>query len=449
MMYSYEEANAYISDIPRFTSKNEPEKTRAFLEYLTDISETIPTVHVAGTNGKGSVCAYLCSAFKEAGLRAAMFTSPHLVSIRERFICDGEMISREDFTRVFNELMNKVKAYNETIKAEVFPAVEGDKQGLETVGEYHPTYFEFLFFMGVLYFENIKPDVLVLETGLGGRLDATNSIMKPKLCVITEIGLDHMEYLGESKEEIAGEKAGIIKPHVPFVYLSKAETRNVFEQKAREKESVAYGVSSNSYEIINYTASGIDFLLSSRYHKNVNLTVASPAQYQVENASLAFTALEVLMENCEELGLTMQAICDGIANMKWPGRMEKAGANFFIDGAHNEDGIQAFLQCVSDMKCKDASLLYSAVSDKQVEEITDKIIESGLFNKFYVAKLDSYRAAELSRLEKCFEEVQDQTRFFDSVELAMNAMFNETDNDTKCFAVGSLYLVGEIKRIYR
>lgn len=430
MNYSYKQANDYILDIPRFTSKNEPEKTRAFLEYLGDISLSVPTIHVAGTNGKGSVCAYLCSAFKKAGYRAAMFTSPHLVSIRERFICDEKMISREDFTFFFNEVLRKVEDFNN-----------------ETNGNYHPTYFEFLFFMGVLYFQSIKPDVLVLETGLGGRLDATNSISSPKVCVITEIGLDHMEYLGESVDKIALEKAGIIKEGIPVVYVNKEVSGQVIKEHALKLSSESYAIDSNSYEIIKYATTGIDFLLSSRYHKNVNLTVASFAPYQVENAVIAFQTLEVFSEKCKEILLPIEAIIEGIKAMKWPGRMEGICENFFIDGAHNEDGINAFLETVQKVPSKRRFLLYSAVSDKNVEKITGKIIDSGLFEGYYVAVLDSYRAADMARLKECFKAVQSGAEYFNCVKDALDKMLEDATEETMCFAAGSLYLVGEVKRI--
>lgn len=433
MGYSYEEANSYINDIPRFTSKNEPEKTKAFLNYLGDISREIPTIHVAGTNGKGSVCAFISSVMKEADYKCAMFTSPHLVSIRERFVIDDEMMTREEFENCFNELMEKVEQFRID----------------SSIQDYHPTYFEYLFFMGILYFQKKKPDIVILETGLGGRLDATNSISMPRVCVITEIGMDHMEYLGNTVEEIAGEKAGIIKDNIPVIYVKKTGSGSVICNACKEHASDYFGVDANSYKIINSTVGGIDFLVSSRYHKNVNLTVECLASYQVENATLAYNAIEELRERYDDFEISDRAVFDGIKNMRWPGRMEKVSDNFFIDGAHNEDGIKAFLTTVSQMAGEKFSLLYSAVSDKQVEEITEMIIESDLFENYYVAVLDSYRAAGLERLTACFEKAGSRAKYYDSVSNALDAMLSEADDTTICFAAGSLYLVGEIKRIYR
>lgn len=203
--YGYEEAVDYVLQIPKFTKKNTPEDTRRFYEYLGRPGERSGLIHVAGTNGKGSVCSYIDSVLEEAGYRTGLFTSPHLVDVRERFRLKGEMISTEDFARVFNQVLENVENFSE-------------KCGN---GVYHPTFFEMLFFMAMLWFQEKRADYIILETGMGGRLDATNVIAHPCVTVITRIGLDHTEYLGNSKEEIAGEKAGIIKKGVPVVFWNR------------------------------------------------------------------------------------------------------------------------------------------------------------------------------------------------------------------------------------
>lgn len=190
---NYEQAVEYILDVPKFTKKNDMSDTKRFLKKLKNPEKDMKIIHIAGTNGKGSVCAYLCSVLKEAGFLTGMFTSPHLVDIRERFRIGGEMISEEQFLQVF---------------LQVYENIDGD---------YHPTFFEYLFFMAILLFKKAKVDYCILETGLGGRLDATNAVEKKEISIITEIGFDHMEYLGSTLTEIAGEKAGIIKENTPVV----------------------------------------------------------------------------------------------------------------------------------------------------------------------------------------------------------------------------------------
>ena len=177
---------------------------------------------MAGTNGKGSVCAYLRGILEAAGYRTALFTSPHLVDIRERFTVDGEMVSRGDFLRAF---------------LRVYHMLDWDR--LEAQGEgrgdaYHPTFFEFLFFMAMVLFSEKEPDFCILETGLGGRLDATNAVGGKMLSVITHISLDHVEILGDSVEKIAWEKAGIMQQGVPVVFWDTSpETPAVFKAQAQ------------------------------------------------------------------------------------------------------------------------------------------------------------------------------------------------------------------------
>lgn len=219
MRYAFSEAQEYIGNIPKFVKKNGMEDTKAFYGKLSCPCLAKKVIHVAGTNGKGSVCAYLQSVLKEAGYRVGLFTSPHLADIRERIRVDGELISKEEFAGVFRQVKEKCSA------------------------EYHPSYFEYLYFMAMLYFEKKNPDVIILETGLGGRLDATNSFPSPCICIITRIGLDHTEYLGETLPKIAAEKAGIVKKGIPFVYFAKNKTvSDVFEKTAKKAETRAFSV---------------------------------------------------------------------------------------------------------------------------------------------------------------------------------------------------------------
>ena len=178
-MFTYEEAVAYIEEIPKFTTKNKLAHTRKCLDRLGSPDENRKIIHVAGTNGKGSVCAFLSSMLEEGGYRCGLFTSPHLVKINERFQINEVMVSDQGFLEAFL----KVKNLADELVAE---------------GDYHPTYFEFLFLMGMLIFDQENVDYLILETGLGGKLDATNSILHPLACVITSISLDHVEYLGDT-----------------------------------------------------------------------------------------------------------------------------------------------------------------------------------------------------------------------------------------------------------
>lgn len=188
----YEEVVRYIEDIPKFTKKHTLLHTREFMRRLGNPCQGRKVLHVAGTNGKGSVCAYMQAILLFEGKRVGFFTSPHLVKLNERIRINGKDIDDDTFCRIFAKVRQV--------------AEELEKEGLE-----HPSYFEFLYGMGMLAFEENDAEYIVLETGLGGRLDATNSFEHPFLSVITSIGLDHTEILGDTIEKIAGEKAGIIK----------------------------------------------------------------------------------------------------------------------------------------------------------------------------------------------------------------------------------------------
>ena len=428
---TYSQAEEYLLNIPKFTAKNEPEKTKAFLQELGDFSDTIPTVHVAGTNGKGSVCAYLRAGLEANGLKVGMFTSPHLVSMRERFMINEEMISEREFVNTFNYVQTMVE---EMRKKDGFCA-------------YHPTFFEFLFFMAVVWFKNKRPDVIILETGLGGRLDATNSISSPKVCVITEIGLDHCEYLGNTKEDIAYEKAGIIKPGVPVVHFSKnASFDDVIMRRAEEMGSKAFFISRENIKNLVTSDAGIDFSMQSLYDGFVEICLHTQALYQAENASVSYETLRVLSEALPG-GLDRHKCLEGFRSMIWPGRMEKISERFVIDGGHNEDGINAFLESVSVDKAIKRNLLYSAVSDKNVEAVAGLIKDSGLFSKIVLCTLDSYRAADIERLKASFVGACEVITAGGTAE-GLKLLLSDKDCDMH-YAVGSLYLVGEIKALYQ
>ena len=204
------------------------------------------------------------------------------MDVRERFRLDGEMISKEEFARCFNQVMDSVKAFCE-----------------KNQEEYHPTFFEMLFFISMLWFQEKRADYIILETGMGGRLDATNVIEKPLVTVITRIGLDHTEYLGNTKAEIAAEKAGIIKKGVPVVFWEQEEEVNeVIVKKAREMSAEVIPVSEKQVVLFKFKNKSVDFSMRSGYYEYIRASLSTRAVYQKENAALAVCALEVLSRSC-------------------------------------------------------------------------------------------------------------------------------------------------------
>ncbi len=427
---TYEAAVSYCLAVPRFTKKNDMESTREFFAYLQKPGTKAQIIHIAGTNGKGSVSAFLQSICLKMGKKVGMFTSPHLCDIRERIRVNGQMCSEEAFLQGFLAVKEALFAYWEE---------RPQKK------EYHPTFFELLFFIGMICFEKESPDVIILETGLGGRLDATNVIEKPAMCVITEIGFDHMEYLGTTLKEIAGEKAGIIKPSVPVVYWKeKEEVTAVIEEKARSLSSPCISVSKDDVDLKFFGDKYIDFSYKSRYYDYVGLRVNTKAVYQTLNASLAVCAALELWRGDVTLYLR-----DGIASMHWEGRMEEVMPGVFFDGAHNEDGIDAFLASVEHDGCKgNRSLLFSVVQDKESRKMADRITASGLFAKIYTAPIASNRSVSKEALEELFG-TGSRVYYFDTPEQALNGMLDDRGTEDCLYVAGSLYLIGQLKEWLR
>lgn len=422
---SYEQAVEYLLDVPKFTGKNSLEDTRAFLQRLSNPEKNQKIIHIAGTNGKGSVCAYLCSLLMEAGFRVGTFISPHLVEMNERIAINRIPIRHEAFLEAFLQVKKELN------------------------GGYHPSFFEYLFFMAMLYFEKENPDYVILETGLGGRLDATNSVEKPLVSVITSISMDHMQYLGDTVEQIAGEKAGIIKPGVPVVYAADRETVNqVIEDRAKRLQSPACPVSKKDYTFLNFKNKTIDFSYHSRYYDYVRLCLDTSAFYQMENASLALRTAEMLFPDKR---MTVERMQRAIRRTHWEARMEELAANVYVDGAHNEDGIRAFLESVRQDGCRGhRNLIFGAVSDKAYTKIIRQITESSLFLSIAVVDMDNARALSSDELKRTFEAYgAAETVVYADAGTAYEALLKEKKEQDFIYIAGSLYLAGELKGYLR
>lgn len=429
---SYEKAVSYILEIPRFLAKNDSESTKECLRHVGE-GDIDTVIHIAGTNGKGSTCAFLNSVYMAMGKKTGMFTSPHLVDIRERIQIDGQMISKEDFLASTNAVIDCINEVRKTKES------------------YHPSFFEFVFFIAVYYFASQKVDVAIYETGLGGRLDATNSLSKKDICVITEIGMDHMEYLGDTFAKIAGEKAGIIANNVPVVYWSgREECASVIETQAKAVNASAYPVCEENVKFVSLNEKSIDFSYIYGYDRNAIFRVSSYAQYQVYNAAMALKTLQVL-----GIDIECKEVVSGIAAMNWPGRMEQVCDRIFVDGGHNVDGIEAFVKSVKADRCKgNRYLIYSAVSDKQVDIIGSMLVESGAFSRISICEIDSSRAKKIDELILLFEELVKNKgdkivlESYRDIQMALEGETKYLKEDDRLYICGSLYLVGEVKAFF-
>ena len=428
--FTYEEAAAYIEEIPKFTKKHTLEHTKTFLKRLGNPAADRKIVHVAGTNGKGSVCAYLQAILMAEGKRTGFFTSPHLVSVNERIRVDNIQIDNETFLKVFRKVLKIVRQMVE--------------DGIE-----HPSYFEFLFGMGMTAFAETDVEYIILETGLGGRLDATNAIDNPALAIITSISLDHTAILGDTIEKIAGEKAGIIKPGVPvFFDGSSKKAAEVIKAKASELGVSCREVTKNAYEIQEVHCKYIAFSRRSAYDKDVIFQVPMCGCYQAMNAELALEASEYLLAGEE---IHMDRWKEALAELHWEGRMERVGAHITVDGAHNPGAMEAFVESVKALDESERGemvLLFSAVSDKKYDQMIEYLCENLDVKAYVVTQIEDERGVPAEELADVFRRYTDRPVYCkERLEDAVRTAMNERGETGEIYCLGSLYLVGMMKKL--
>ena len=427
---TYQEAETYISELPKFTKKNTLEHTQKFLSFLGNPQNGKKVIHVAGTNGKGSVCVYLDAMLRAQRKHTGLFTSPHLIRMNERIRMDGEPVSDETFTRLFLRTQQSVRR-------------------MEAEGLPHPSFFEFLFGMAMAGFEEAGVEYVILETGLGGRMDATTAVENPVACVITSISLDHMQYLGDTVAKIAGEKAGIIVPGVPVIYDGNdPDAAEVIRARAEELGSPAYEVKRSDTEVLRNTSAGIDFAFRNEYYKDMVFSIPFIAKYQVMNSALALKTIEVLQN---VISVSMDQIHVGIAGTRWQGRMETVLPGVIVDGAHNEDGVEKFVETAEHFQKEcPLTLLFSAVDDKDYTDMIHTICSRITFRQVVVTSVGGYRQVPAERFAKLFTEAgASSVEVVEDVEKAFGRALEVKGDDGMLFCVGSLYLVGEIKDAIR
>ena len=407
---------------------------------------------MAGTNGKGSVCAYMSSILQEAGYCTAVFTSPHLVDMRERFAVNGKMISEEAFLQVYCAVGDALQEANSVNPGVLLP-------GEEAAPEFVLNFYEYLFCMALLCFAEEKPDYCIIETGLGGRLDATNYVDNKLLTVITRISLDHVQYLGDTTAKIAAEKAGILRPGVPVVYLDgDVDASAVICRKASELGAPQIPVSKKDYTFLGFRKKYIDFSLRSEYYNYISLTLHTIARYQMENAALAVRAVEVLFRStdteehggrlCAGAGCpAVEEIRQGILGCFWQGRMEEVLPEVYVDGAHNDDGIRAFLDTVEQDGCTEGRrLLFGVAADKDCRHMIQRVITSGLFDRIAFTHMRTARSLSLEELKGLLAAYpEDRFTMYTEADTALRTEVSGRQPGERLYIAGSLYLVGEIK----
>lgn len=447
---SYDSAVRQLDGIPQFMDSTGVDRGRKLLSALGHPEKNFKIIHVAGTNGKGSVCAYIERILRENGYRTGLFTSPHLVDVRERICVNGQMTSKEEFLFGYE----KVKAAAEENQLEL-------------------AYFDYFLGIAAKIFAAEKIDFCILETGLGGRLDATNAVEEKALSVITTISLEHTKILGDTVEKIAAEKAGIIMPGVPLVYSGKntsaAKTiRQIAEDvgkpagKGKSADESAVKETAGTFDdayiaevlptdctIIKNTGKSIDFLIHNGYYKNDCFTITTGAVYQVHNCALALASVGML----ERLGIvrmSKDSVKRAVKDTRWQGRMEEIHKDVYVDGAHNPEGIEAFIESAAvigrDRKC---CLFFSVVNDKNYEEMICRLCGSRIFDAYVVTSIEGSRSLAGERIFEIFEKYTKNpvTVCGNAADGFEKALDISRKNNGLCFCTGSLYLVGELKGI--
>ncbi len=391
---------------------------RDFLCALGNPHEQGRFVHVAGTNGKGSVAAMIASALSESGMHTGLYTSPHLITFRERIRINGTIISPDEDIDTVKRIKEASQRFD----------------GL--------TFFEIWTALALHYFAEQKIDVSVIEVGLGGRLDSTN-VINPDVSVITSIAVDHRGKLGDSPEQIAREKAGIIKQCVPVVSAPQEKSvGNVLEEKAKKERAEFYLVGRDMrYDIVNSSInySGLKWRIN-------NVAVPLNGIIQCENAAVALAALEVL----EDSGYPVadHSARMGIGSVKWPGRLQKVSSNpgVFVDGACNAEAMKAVADYISTLTDRDRVVaVVGMCSDKDVEEVLDMLGKAA--SRFVLTQVVNPRAMmphELAARSPGSVETIVQERTSSALERAVSL----AGGDGLVIATGSLYLVGEVLRYY-
>jgi dihydrofolate synthase/folylpolyglutamate synthase len=400
------------------TAKYGLERIKTLLGALGDPERLSRIVHVAGTNGKGSTCAMIESGLRASGLRTGLFTSPHLVEPTERVRINGCPVSADEFRAAFD----RVHACAEQLL---------DSGSID----FHPTYFETVTAMAFVLFREKRTEAVVLEVGLGGRLDATN-VVPPELCVITPVDFDHEALLGKSLEAIASEKAGILKPEVPAVFAAqRPEAQATLDARAAELGiEVVQAMEKWRAEDIRFTARGAEFV--ARRGMSAPLRIACPlaGRHQLENAIVAIAALE-------KLGIAPAAIEKGIADTRWPGRLDRVSTSpdIILDGAHNPAGARALAGYIRQFYSgSHIVMIYGAMRDKAVAEMTGVLFP--LVNEVIATAPHQSRAVDPETIRTLAEHPSVRT----APDLAAAIQIARAGpSDRVIFITGSLFLVGE------
>ncbi len=437
-MKSSDAALKKIGEFNKFGSVLGLERIRELLYRLGDPQKDLKIIHVAGTNGKGSVSRFIYQILREAGYDTGIYSSPYLEVFNERIEFNGEYIDDDSLKKYADRASEEAKKMCD--------------EGLLS-----PTEFDVVTAIGFLYFKEKNADFVILEVGLGGRGDSTNVIEKPLITVISSISYDHTDRLGDTIEQIAGEKAGIIKEGIPLIYatipngITKEESqvaKSVIEKKARKKNAVAVEVKSDDYLIKRESLRGTLFNCTVYGKKYEDMHISLVGAHQVANAAVALATVEVLREN-GIINITDHTIYEGMKNAKNKGRFEVLSNEplYILDGAHNSAGMDSFVRTVSKLlEGKKILIAIGILADKEI----DKMVQALAYVKadFIATNPNNPRKLVKEEMREILLANGKNVIFTGTPIEVVDYVKNIPPQkyDARIF-VGSLYLIGEIRRL--
>ncbi|ACV64076.1 FolC bifunctional protein [Desulfofarcimen acetoxidans DSM 771] len=422
----YKEAMNYLENLTKFGFNFGLGRIEELLRRLGNPHTKIKAIHIGGTNGKGSTTAMLSAVLKEAGLRVGMFTSPHLHSYTERYRINGEPVGQERIAKMITRLRPHLE--------------DMVREGFE-----HPTEFEAGTAMAFLYFAEEKVDLLLLEVGLGGAIDSTN-VITPVVSVLTNIAMDHMDYLGNTIQEITAVKTGIIKSGIPVVTSAKnPEALKIIEAACREKAAQLTVVGNQvTVEQKEFSTAGQKFSIFTDSNHYEDLTLPLLGRHQITNAAGVVAVIEVL----QQLGYTIpkEAVHSGLAKTDWPARLEimRQKPTVLIDAAHNLDGVQSLKQALLDyFPSKKVTLVLGMLGDKERSKVVAEL--TPLAEAVVITKPNSPRAGDWELLADEARRFTDKVTLIENITEAVDAAMSMAGEEDLVCITGSFYMVAEAR----
>lgn len=438
---TYNEALDYIHSMPVFSGSIDFEKTKVLMEYLGFPQHKLKVIHIAGTNGKGSTAAFISTILREAGYSVGLYTSPYIERFTERIKIDGFEISEDELaviTESVKTAVNEIKADNKPL----------------------PTEFDVITAIAFIWFREMGVNIVVLETGMGGRLDSTNVVDPPELAVITSISYDHMAILGNTLPEIASEKAGIIKPQSDvLLYPQPDDVYSVFEKKCHSENARLHncilGTPLNSEsdclkQFMSIDLSAAEDTMIKTQFDGDNLGISLLGTHQIKNASMAVNAAAILRNKGWDI--PDDAIRNGLKNTAWCGRFEilRRDPVFLIDGGHNEEGVESLVGSIKDLfPNKKIIFIFGVLADKNYNKMTELILP--LSARIFTVTVTNPRALLSSDLAEAIKNSPEYDNIpvipCSDISAAVNASLDLAEPDDIICAFGSLYYIGIVRRM--